>query len=355
MANDFGDYNDYMTCRPHDTDPPDRVELPAAELAAVARETGERLVAELERAESLSAGWTDENLGYALLSCAMDRALSDLAATNCWGKDNQLPSGMFWAAAGRLLDVSWLQHRARFKPRGYAGDFEMFERFWQRQCVEHPLGRLFDRYFQGQAAVEAVRTRTEQLAAALVERRLTSPPDRPFHVVSVGCGPAIDIVLALEWLPAARRGQLRLTLLDLDQAALDHARQCLAPLIDSSQIVLLRENLYRLADKPRSADALNGADFLFCTGLFDYLPDDAAAKLLRLFWQRLSDVGTLVVGNFAPHNPTRAYMEWMGNWYLIYRTSAQLDELALAAGLPRGKITLGAERMGIDLFLTATR
>lgn len=343
-----------MTFGPHDADIPRRQELSTDELTAVARVTGQRLVDDLQRADVLSLKWRDDKIGYPLLASAMNRALASLAATGCWGKDNQLPSGEFWAAAGSLLDVSWLQHRARFKPRGYAGDYEMFDRFWRRECSEHPLGRLFDHYFQGQAAVEAVRARTEQIAATLIEHCVASPPDRPYHIVSVGCGPAIDVQLAIDALPEARRRRLRITLLDLDESALDHARQRLSPVIDGSHVITLRENLFRLADKPRIADVLGGADFLFCSGLFDYLPDDAAEKMLRLFWRSLSDCGVLVVGNFAPHNPTRAYMEWLGNWYLIYRTAGQLEQLACSVGLSQSSYAIGAERMGVDLFLTAT-
>lgn len=324
---------------------------PSGEPASTVRDASQRLVADLERARSLSSDWTDENAGYALLAPAMDRSLARLASTGCWGKDNQLPSGEFWSVAGSLLEAGWLQQRARFKPRGYAGDFEMFERFWRRQCCDHPLGRLFDRYFQAQPAVEAVRARTELLGDALVEHCLAGDVERGYHVVSVGCGPAIDVECALRALPESRRRKLRIALLDLDDVALDHARRRLAGWLAPPQITALRDNLYRLADKPHSARLLDDADFLVCSGLFDYLLDDAAQKLLRLFWQRLAAGGRLIVGNFAPHNPTRAYMEWIGNWYLLYRTADDLERLALAAGIPPSNFSISAERLGIDLFL----
>ena len=324
-------------------------------LAALASEVGERLASDLTCAEKLTSGWADEELGYALVARALDRSLRRLAATGCWGKENQLPSGEFWAATGQLLDVSWLQHRARFKPRGYAGDFEMFDRFWRRECCDHPLGRLFDRYFQAQAAVEAVRGRTELLAAAIVERCLVSDSRRPFRVVSVGCGPAIELVLAARALREVRPDQLQCTLLELDGDALTDARQRLAAWLDAERVVTLRENLYRMADKPRAADLFDGADFICCAGLFDYLPDEPAQKMLRFFWQRLASGGMFMVGNFAPHNPTRAYMEWIGNWYLLYRTADDLVNLARSAGIPQASFHISAERLGIDLFLEARR
>jgi hypothetical protein len=72
-----------------------------------------------------------------------------------------------------------------------------------------------------------------------------------------------------------------------------------------------------------------------------------------LFWNALRGGGLLMVGNFAPHNPSRAYMEWIGNWYLLYRAPADLARLAEQAGIPRWAIQIGAERLGIDLFLIA--
>jgi len=48
-------------------------------------------------------------------------------------------------------------------------------------------------------------------------------------------------------------------------------------------------------------------------------------------------------------------MEWIGNWYLLYRDAAELRNLAAAADIPAACIELGAESLGVDLYLTATR
>jgi len=39
----------------------------------------------------------------------------------------------------------------------------------------------------------------------------------------------------------------------------------------------------------------------------------------------------MIVFNFAPSNPSRAYMEWLGNWYLTYRDEAAVARLVQAA------------------------
>ena len=114
---------------------------------------------------------------------------------------------------------------------------------------------------------------------------------------------------------------------------------------------MVQGNLFRLAQRPALAAHLEGADLILCTGLFDYLDDPAAAAMLSEFWQRLAPGGAGYIFNFAPHNPTRAYMEWIGNWYLTYRNESELANLARVAGIPQGQWSLGTESLGIDLFL----
>ena len=66
-------------------------------------------------------------------------------------------------------------------------------------------------------------------------------------MASVGSGPAIDVARAAATLPDERRAALRVTLLDLDPAALDAARQRLEPLVTGDGLACVRTNLYRLA------------------------------------------------------------------------------------------------------------
>jgi hypothetical protein len=48
-------------------------------------------------------------------------------------------------------------------------------------------------------------------------------------------------------------------------------------------------------------------------------------------------------------------MEWIGNWYLTYRTRDELAELAQVAGIPRTAFTLGVEAAGVNLYLHAAK
>jgi SAM-dependent methyltransferase len=183
---------------------------------------------------------------------------------------------------------------------------------------------------------------------------------KPLHVAVFGSALGLDVRDALLRLPGLRLPDRRpdsiaLTLMDVDPAALDFARQQLAGLLLPEKLTCVSANLFRLPQRPNLAQPLAGADLLFCPGLFDYLEDDAVAAMLQLLWRQLAPGGRLIVFQFAPHNPSRALMEWIGNWYLIYRDQSQLQLLAAAAGLAADCVTLGAEPQGVDLYLRAAR
>lgn len=328
--------------------------LRPADNAQCVHAAAEELLADLDRAQQLTAEWADERLGEALVSTAVDNCLSRLVMTGCWGRDNQLLSDQFWRLVQSRMSCGSLQDRARSKPRGYAGDFETLAQLCEMYECDDPLGRLFDRYFQHQSAVEAVRSRTEGIAHAIASRALSSAAT-PFQICSVGCGPGIDVQLAVRMIPEDRRRDLSIRLLDLDEEGLQHAAKRISPLLTPPQWSTVRENLYRLAERPLAEDIVLPSDFLFCTGLFDYLPDGPAVDLLSLFWRQIEPGGILMVGNFAPHNPSRAYMEWIGNWYLLYRTPEQLMGLADVAGIPVECRRITCDRTGVDLFLTAEK
>jgi hypothetical protein len=324
------------------------------ELLDEVRSAATELVERLQFAERASGGWAHEELSNALVDVAMRNCLKRLSATGCWGEANRMPSGEFWRIAGPLLESGSLHTHARRKPRGYAGDHEMLARICNRAYCDHPLGRALDHFFQSQAAPSAVRSRTE-LAAALLASRVLQHQGAGFHAVSVGAGPAIDVQRAVQMLPEKHRRRLRVTLVDLDPLALEAARERIEPVLSDGALRCEQANLARLPTSRRAASVLDQPDFLLCLGLFDYLNAEVASALLDLFWRRLAPGGTMLVGNFAQGCPTRAYMEWVGLWYLTYRRADELRDLAATSGLPDNCVSVAAEPLGVNLLLQAQK
>lgn len=340
------------------------------------------LAQRLEAARQLVEGPLEDCAGRAcvIVAAAMDEALASLQRLNLSPEQRLGVAQVLWSIAGPWLGRGWLQTRAWTKPRGYAGDHELLAAIYHQRVADDPLGQLLDRYFQAQAAPQAVRNRmalasqwicqTVQDEWALSSRgsepaESGSPSgvwsDRPqprlprrVKVALVGAATGLEVRQALTALPVHAREQLEVVLLDYDPVALADASRVLEGWLPEGQLHTVATNLARL---PRRQAVWEHApcDLMLIPGLLDYLDDTAAGALVAWGHAQLAPGGRLVVFQFAPQNPTRPYMEWIGDWRLIYRDRSQLAALAQQAGLPEHLCQIGAEPLGIDLFLSVVR
>jgi hypothetical protein len=354
------------------------------------RSIAQTLARRLEEARQLVEGQpaTDAESAYAIVGAAIDEALSSL-------EQLQLPSSLrppatktLWSIAGDWLQRGWLQTRAWSKPRGYAGDYELLAAIFHHHLSHDPLGRLLDRYFQQQAAPRAVRNRMalagqwigqllqpswqpagSHIGPEAPERCQRVPPpcppafpsdqpcDRPqgrAKVAIVGSATGLEVRLALADLPATSREQLEVVLLDYDPAALAYAERVLSGWLPTGQLHTVATNLARL---PKRQPVWEHAPchLVLVPGLLDYLDEPAAAALVAWGAKQLAPGGRLIAFQFAPHNPTRPYMEWIGDWRLIYRDPGELAALARRAGLREQTMQIAAEPLGVNLFLSLVR
>lgn len=329
-------------------------QLEGESLLAQTRLAATRLVQALISAKQQTNDWSNQAQTDGLVQAAMEQCLSHLAQSNCWGEANRIASNDLWRFAARWLEAGWLQRRAREKPRGYAGDFELLAKIDGHFTSQDPLGRAFDNFFQIQSAPQAVRNRHQWLRREFVSM-VRQRNGRAVRCLSVGSGPACDIKAALTDLTSEQRRITNVTLLDLDPAALEFAQKELADLLPSENLHATRENLFRLARVASKSAILSGTDFLSCPGLFDYLNDADATALLAAFWEHLAPGGRMMVFNFAPHHPSQAYMEWIGNWYLTYRDQSDLRRLARQSGIPEASVTIGSDSIATDHALVADK
>ena len=65
-------------------------------------------------------------------------------------------------------------------------------------------------------------------------------------------------------------------------------------------------------------------DLIYATGLYDYLLDRVAQKLTRTLFRRLEPGGSLLIANFLPDIHSDGYMEAFMDWWLIFRSEAEL-------------------------------
>ena len=242
------------------------------------------------------------------------------------------------------------------KPLGYAGDYQMVN-----QIIGDPRQgpstyfQIVNAAFLQTAVAEAHRNRIDILVDFL--KRMADAArqaGRPFRVLNVGCGPAIEVQRFLQ--TYAQPELLSFELVDFSEETLTWTREKLGAIVAHSgktvHIDYVHDSVHSLL-KRRIDAAQEGArefDVVYCAGLFDYLSDKVCSRLISHFETRMRHGGQLLVTNVHSDNPERPGMEHLLEWYLIYRDEAKMDFLLPAASTLRH---IYVDPTGVNVFAEA--
>jgi SAM-dependent methyltransferase len=166
--------------------------------------------------------------------------------------------------------------------------------------------------------------------------RISARPEA--RIADIACGPCR---LEREMLDAGEGARAHWTAVDHDPEALNYARRVLGTHAESFEFA--QENAVRLARSREVPPLLANADYVISLGLFDYLPRNISVGLLRTLRASVRDGGELLIGNYADSNPSQTYMDWVGDWPLIYRSRHDFAELFLEAGFDSRDLVVDRE------------
>jgi extracellular factor (EF) 3-hydroxypalmitic acid methyl ester biosynthesis protein len=177
---------------------------------------------------------------------------------------------------------------------------------------------------------------------------------RRVRVASVGCGPAREIYALLERSPELGR-RLDVSLIDQEDNAITYCERTLGPLAaqTDARLHLIRESVRRLLTTRQLSTTLGRCDLIYSAGLFDYLSVRSFQSLLAALYGALVPGGLLAVGNVASHNPTRWFMEYCLDWFVIHRSREDLLTFGSQLRPAPASLWVDAEPLGVNLFLFA--
>ncbi len=235
--------------------------------------------------------------------------------------------------------------RALLKPHGYAGDFEIIDAIYHSRVSEDPGQKNWDTYFHAQAAPTAVRNRKIYFQRTITNAVVSAAcfDEEMPRILNIASGPGRDMH---EWLCANPGLPMLFDCVELDPNAIAFASNLCAQHAD--RVRFHRANALRF----RPQDMYHLA---WSSGLFDYLNDSLFVRVLKSLLNHVLPGGEVVIGNFGSYNPSRAYMELLGDWNLIHRSPEHLRELALAAGGDEKNIRIGREPACVNLFLHVSK
>jgi extracellular factor (EF) 3-hydroxypalmitic acid methyl ester biosynthesis protein len=236
-----------------------------------------------------------------------------------------------------MLDQDPITHRSYSKPRGYAGDAVLLDLIYQDASAQpivdqsSAIGKQIYNYMVEAPAARAVRLRRDLIAATIDEvAGEVAAPD----IFSIACGHLREI----QYSNAVQEGRIRRFYgLDHDAETIRDGVDALTPL----GVQLVHGNALHLL-KGQFAN-LGHFDFIYASGLFDYLNQNLAKRLAEVMFGMLKPGGRMLIINAIPGMRDTGYMESFMGWCLIYR---DLDELVdVASCIPRDEV---AEQ---DVFL----
>jgi extracellular factor (EF) 3-hydroxypalmitic acid methyl ester biosynthesis protein len=255
-----------------------------------------------------------------------------------------------------LLIESPLLRRAFEKPLGYAGDYEMMNMLY-RDHAEGPslFAKALNVYAAQEPAAQANINRLTYLGNK-IRSVLEASPDGRLRLASIGCGPARELALLLEQSPELGP-RLDVALIDQEPRVITYCERTLGPLAarTGARVQFIRESVRHLLTARQLSTALGERDFIYSAGLFDYLNQRSFTSLLTALYEALAPGGQLAVGNVAAHNPTRWFMEYCLDWFLIHRSPDDLTGFARGLQPTPGRIEVDSEPLGVNLFLRVWR
>jgi extracellular factor (EF) 3-hydroxypalmitic acid methyl ester biosynthesis protein len=237
--------------------------------------------------------------------------------------------------------VRWAQEW----PRGYPGDFEMIERIVSQsnQAAAGTFGWYLEGMMLNSPITQQHRNKLAHQSGLIVAALAAARPGAA-RILMIAAGGAAD----LRQVPASLVGpDDRFVLNDVDPAALTLAGDLLGPL--RAQCQMEPGNIFKQIDR---LAGLGPYDLVLAGGLFDYLPDRPAARLVEAVLTRLCRPGgRFYFSNIATGNPFAGMMKHLADWSLIERDEAALRDLVRGAGKGRtDEISVRREGTGLTLL-----
>lgn len=211
------------------------------------------------------------------------------------------------------------------KPRGYSGDAQLLDYIYCNPHVAQDvmnsseLGKALYSHTQNVPSCVAARERRDLLTRYVDE--IADKRGAETEVLAIAAGHLREANSSA----ALRDGRLkRWVALDQDPQSVglisrDFGGSAVQAIDGSVRTMLTR------------SARLGEFDFIYASGLYDYLADNVAIKLTRTCLRMLKPNGTFLFANYAEGNPDAGYRETFMDWVLLLRTEADMWNIVNAS------------------------
>lgn len=238
------------------------------------------------------------------------------------------------------------------KPFGYSGDFKIIDQIYRNQPHTIGFDRLWDNYFQQLAVTRATRERKENFKK-IISDFIKKSENNHIRIMSLASGPAREIKELLEDNSESLSSKVTFDCYDFDNRAIKYAKKILD---GKENINYFQKNAVRLSLKRNIKDEIPYYyDMIYSTGLFDYLDETIAVKLIKNLRKVLKKDGLILISNVRNKysNPSAGWMEWVAEWYLIYRTEPEFKKIFLDSGFSPADLKITVQQSKVMQYCFA--
>lgn len=219
----------------------------------------------------------------------------------------------------KIISKSTLLSRLQKWPRGYQGDFETIEYICNGINLSTPgtIEFFLEKIVLSSAIVQQHSHKIFWQAQQILNTINANKNDD--MILSIACGGCKDLRLIESSL---MNMEARIVINDIDKDAIEFSKNHLNTAWDF--ITPIHGDSFRKANIMSKHGPYS---LIIAGGLFDYLPDRYACKLLKKLSTMLADNGKICFTNILKPNPFYVWTNYLVDWNLIERTKDDFQEM----------------------------
>ncbi len=257
----------------------------------------------------------------------------------------------FQQAIAPWFDRSWFMQRAKAKPRGYPGDFELLTAIYDGQPKSRGMGGYLDLYFLhsdlGLAVPARMRAARQFLNRQAIER------EGDLTVLNVASGPCRELFAGLELHPNGRH--VTIHCIDTDPAALAFVQERWTATPHAQVHLQFNDyNALRMRSTKGNVARFGRADIIYSIGLLDYIPDKHLIPMLSGLRGTLKPGGVALLSFKDGIGYDACEYQWFVDWYFLERRESDCHRLLIKAGFDDAQLRLVRDETGIIMNFEAT-
>ncbi len=260
------------------------------------------------------------------------------------------------AEFGMAFSPMSLMGQSLWRPRGYAGTFDMMEAIYNFQISDeqdiagdYRVKNWNQTLLSTTSAEDVAQRRYTIIDDLLRDRAVELAQEKPLKVLNFASGPArleADLIKQMQ-IANLNPEHLDWRSVDGDPDAVGFAQNRLAqhPNFRIEECNIIRE----IGNRKTTANY----DEILTVGLLDYFDDKFTAKALKHFYRMLKPSGSFRIGQFNTDHNEAAFLR-ITNWYLFRRNETDMFRLCEEAEIPASKVNIKRiSANGPQLIITA--